>query len=166
MFREMRRKRQMLSIDECIGILKKGTSGVLALMGDDDYPYAVPISYVYYNSKLYFHGAKSGHKIDAIKKHTKASFCVIEQDNIIPEKYTTYFRSVIIFGNIHLMEDETEIKKAIEELAKKYYPDGNEVRHNAEIDREWKSLCMIEISIEHISGKEAIELVRSKQQIL
>ena len=86
----MRRKKQMLSVDECIEILNKGTSGVLALSGDHDYPYAIPISYVYCNSKLYFHGAKSGHKIDAISKCSKASFCVIDQDNITPEEYTTY----------------------------------------------------------------------------
>ncbi len=162
MFREMRRKKQMLSIDECIEILHKGTSGVLALLGDHDYPYAVPISYVYCNAKLYFHSAKSGHKIDAIKKSSKASFCVIDQDNIIPEEYTTYFRSVIAFGQIHVMENETEIKKAIEDLAKKYYPDDNETGRNAEIERGWNRLCMIELSIDHLSGKEAIELVKAK----
>lgn len=163
MFREMRRKKQMLSVDECIEILNKGTSGVLALLGDHDYPYAIPISYVYCNSKLYFHGAKSGHKIDAINKCSKASFCVIDQDNIISEEYTTYFRSVIAFGNIHIMENEIEIKKAIEDLAKKYSPANNETERNAEIEKEWKLLCMMEFSIEHLSGKEAIELAKAKQ---
>ena len=81
MFREMRRKRQLLSDKESIEILENGTSGVLALLGDDEYPYAVPISYVYDNAKIYFHGAKTGHKIDAIRKCSKASFCVIEQDD-------------------------------------------------------------------------------------
>lgn len=100
MFREMRRKRQLLSEKESIDVLARGTAGVLALLGDDDYPYAVPISYVYNDSKLYFHGAKTGHKIDAIKECSKASFCVIDQDNIVPEEYTTYFRSVIAFGKI------------------------------------------------------------------
>lgn len=163
MFREMRRKKQMLSVDKCIEILNKGTSGVLALLGDHDYPYAIPISYVYCNSKLYFHGAKSGHKIDAINKCSKASFCVIDQDNIISEEYTTYFRSVIAFGNIHIMENEIEIKKAIEDLAKKYSPANNETERNAEIEKEWKLLCMMEFSIEHLSGKEAIELAKTKQ---
>ena len=163
MFREMRRKKQMLSVDECIEILNKGTSGVLALLGDHNYPYAIPISYVYCNSKLYFHSAKSGHKIDAINKCSKASFCVIDQDNIIPEEYTTYYRSVIAFGNIHIMENDMEIEKAIDSLANKYYPAGNETERNAEIEKEWKLLCMIEFSIEHLSGKEAIELTKAKQ---
>lgn len=159
MFRKMRRKRQKLSIEKTIEVLRRGTSGVLALLGDDDYPYAVPVSYVYYDSRLYFHGAKSGHKIDAIKKCNKASFCVIDKDTVVPEEYTTYFRSVIAFGKIRIIEDESEIREAIEMLAKKYYPDGSEDERNLEIDREWNPLCMIKFSIEHLSGKEAIELV-------
>lgn len=103
MFREMRRKKQILSEKECVEILEKGTVGVLGLLGDNDYPYAVPISYVYYNSKLFFHGAKNGHKIDAIPKCSKASFCVIDQDHIVPEECTTYFRSDIAFGKIHII---------------------------------------------------------------
>lgn len=163
MFRELRRKRQELSLEESLDILNKGTSGVLALLGDNDYPYTVPISYVYDNAELYFHGAKNGHKIDALRKHDKASFCVISQDKIIPEEYTTYFRSVIVFGKIRIMEDETAMKKAIQALAIKYYPSDSETERQKVINREWKPLCMIELSIEHISGKEAIELVKAKQ---
>ena len=77
MFREMRRKRQALSKEACEQILKDGKTGVLALLGDDDYPYTVPLNYCYENGKLYFHCAKSGHKIDAVKKCAQASFCVI-----------------------------------------------------------------------------------------
>lgn len=163
MFRKMRRKKQMLSEKECIKILAKGTAGVLALLGDDDYPYAVPISYVYHNSKLFFHGAKSGHKIGAIKKCSKASFCVIDQDDIMPKEYTTYFRSVIAFGKVHIMEDEKEMKNAIKLLAVKYDPNDTETNRNTAINREWKPLCMIELDIEHLSGKEAIELTKTKQ---
>lgn len=163
MFREMRREKQMLSVEECVNILNGGTAGVLALLGDNDYPYAVPISYVYHDSKLYFHCAKSGHKIDAIRKHSRASFCVIDQDIVIPEKYTTCYRSVIAFGRIRIMENEAEIKDAIVDLAKKYYPDDNETNRSIEIDRAWKALCMIEFSVEHLSGKEGIELLRMRK---
>jgi len=69
MFREMRRKKQLLPEDACIAILQKGTSGVLAVLGDDGYPYAVPLSYVYHAGKLYFHCAKAGHKLDAIQSN-------------------------------------------------------------------------------------------------
>jgi len=163
MFREMRRKKQLLSLEESIEILGRGTSGVLALLGDDDYPYAVPLSYVYYDSKIYFHGAQSGHKMDALKKCEKASFCIIDRDYIVPEEYTTYFRSVIAFGKVRVLENENEKRNAIEKLAIKYAPDDNANGRQQAIDREWKPLCMFELSIEHMTGKEAIELVKMKQ---
>lgn len=159
MFREMRRKKQRLSKEECDRILYNGTSGVLALHGDDGYPYAVPVSYVYDGEKLLFHSAKNGHKIDAIIKNAAASFCVIDQDQIVPEEYTTYFRSIIAFGRIRILEDDTEKRSAIEKLAVKYAPDDTAENRNNAIDREWKLLCMMEMEIEHLTGKQAIEMI-------
>ena len=98
MFREMRRKKQVLSKEECELVLERGTSGVLAVLGEGGYPYAVPLSYVYADGKIVFHCAKQGHKLDAIAKNDKVSFCVVDLDDIQPERYTTYFRSVIAFG--------------------------------------------------------------------
>lgn len=164
MFREMRRKKQKLSKEECERILYDGTSGVLALHGDDGYPYTVPISYVYDGEKLWFHSAKSGHKIDAVLKNNKASFCVIDQDQIVPEEYTTYFRSVIAFGRIHIAEDDTEKRSAIEKLALKYSPDDTDENREKAIEREWNPLCILEMEIEHLSGKQAIELERMKSK--
>ena len=158
MFREMRRNKQILSNEESINILKNGNLGVLALLGDEDYPYAVPISYVYDNSKIYFHSAKTGHKTDAIKKYSKASFCVIDQDNVIPEEYTTYYRSVIAFGKVRIIEDEKEVRESIEKLAIKYHPKDSEENRNREIYRAWDSFSMIEFSVEHMTGKKAREL--------
>ena len=112
MFREMRRNKQQLSCEECEEILRKSTAGVLAVSGDDGYPYAVPLSYVYCDNKIYFHSAKSGHKIDGIKNNSKVSFCVIAKDEIIPEKFTTYFRSVIVFGKARILESMDEILPA------------------------------------------------------
>ena len=164
MFREMRRKKQLLSADESIEILTNATSGVLALSGDNDYPYAVPLSYVYDDGKIYFHSAKSGHKLDSLKRNSKASFCVIAQDEIVPEEYTTYFRSVIVFGTIHIIEDDKEKYDAIEKLAMKYAPeDSAENRKNA-VQKDWQPLCMMEMTIEHMTGKEAIELKRAKSE--
>lgn len=161
MFRELRRKRQLLPPNECVQILETGTSGVLAVSGDDGYPYAVPLSYVYCDSKIYFHCAKSGHKLDAVMRDPKVSFCVIDQDLIVPEEYTTYFRSVIVFGKIKILAEDTEKRAAIEKLAAKYSPMQEEGRKN-EIDKEFPALCMLELSIEHMSGKEAIELAKKK----
>ena len=103
MFREMRRKKQALSNEENLAILMRGTSGVMAVSGDDDYPYAVPLSYVYHDSKIYFHCAASGHKLDAMRRNPKVSFCVIDRDEVIPQEYTTYFRSVIVFGTVRIL---------------------------------------------------------------
>lgn len=162
MFREMRRKKQIISMEKSTAVLTHGTSGVLALLGDNDYPYAVPISYVYDGAYIYFHCAKAGHKLDAIKRNNKASFCVIDKDEVIPEEYTSYFRSVIVFGTIRIIENEQEKRDATEKLALKYAPDDTTDHRKAAIDREWGPLCMLEMTIEHLTGKEAIELVQAK----
>lgn len=159
MIREMRRKKQLLSHDECINVLLKGTSGVLAVLGDDDYPYAVPMSYVYDNEKIYFHCAKVGHKLDAIKNHSKVSFCVIDQDHIVPEEYTTYFRSVIVFGKARILTDRNEINQSIKILAKKYHPTDTKQHRDEMIDKEIQAMCMFVIEIDLMTGKQAIELV-------
>ena len=163
MFRNMRRSKQVLSQEDSIAVLEKATSGVLAVSGDDDYPYAVPVSFVYADGKIFFHCAKSGHKLEAIARNSKVSFCVIDEDKIVPEEYTTYFRSVIAFGKARILEEEAEKRSAIEKLAAKYTPD-DEAGRLAEIDKEFKALCMVEIAIEHLSGKEAIEFVKAKQK--
>lgn len=157
MFREMRRKKQEMSESMNMKVLQDGTSGVLALLGDDDYPYALPINYVFHEGKIYFHSAKSGHKIDAIRGHDKVSFCVTDYEEIVPEKYTAYFRSVIAFGKIRILEKEDEIRHAIEVLAERFFPE-DETGRREEIERSWDRLCMIELSVEHMTGKQAIEL--------
>ena len=131
---------------------------------NEDYPYAFPISYVYDGEKIFFHSAKSGHKLDAINRNPKASFCVISQDLIVPEEYTTYFRSVIAFGRIRILEEDSEKRAAIEKLAAKYSPGETAENRSQTIEREWNPLCMLEMTIDHLTGKEAIELVRKKKQ--
>lgn len=163
MFREMRRKKQQLSPEECAQILQQGTSGVLALAGDDGYPYAVPLSYVYDGQTVYFHSAKTGHKIDAAARDPKASFCVIAQDDVLPEKFTTCFRSVIVFGKIRILTDEAEKRTAIEKLALRYSPHVPEKDREAEIAREWPAFCILALEPEQISGKEGLELVRRRE---
>ena len=160
MFRQMRRKNQILSQEESIAILQNGTTGTLAVLGDDDYPYAVPINYFYEDNKIYFHGAKAGHKIDAIKKHNKVSFCVVAQDDIITEKFTTYFKSVIAFGTARIIEDDAEKRSAIEKLTVKFTPDQTEQKRSEAIEKEFPALGMVEMTIEHMTGKQALELIK------
>lgn len=160
MFREMRRNKQLLTTKEIDAIMEKCTNGVLSCLGDDDYPYSVPLSFVYFNHKIYIHSAKSGHKIDAIEKHPKVSFAVIEEDVIVSKEYTTYFRSVIAFGKARVVEGE-EGKEAFMALVKKYSGDQPEEEQHKEVEG-CKHAYVIAIDVEHITGKEAIELVRAK----
>jgi len=108
MLRKMRRQAQDLSPADCAEILEKGSSGVLAVSDGGGYPYAVPLSYVYADGRIIFHSAPEGHKIDALKNCPKASFCVIGTDEVIPEKYTTKYKSVIVFGTARIIADKDE----------------------------------------------------------
>lgn len=157
----MRRSRQQLTRPECDAILSMATSGTLALLGDNGYPYAVPISYVYADGKLYFHSAKAGHKVDAVKGHDKASFCVIAADEVHPSEFTTYFRSVIAFGRIRIIESEDECRYAASLLGARYNP-GNEAGLQEELEKGLSHLLMLRLDIEHLTGKEAIELASKK----
>ena len=161
-FRPMRRSRQLLSENETIAILERGTHGVLAVLGDEGYPYTVPLSYLYADGKLYFHGANVGHKLDALAACGKASFCVVDQDQVIPEEYTTYFRSAVCFGQARLVEDKEEALRIVALIAAHYRP-GFEVERARAIANESKTLGVIEFTIEHMTGKEAIELVRARK---
>jgi uncharacterized protein len=158
-FRGMRRKRQELSETQTVAMLESCTSGVLAVQGDDDYPYAVPLSYAYEDGKLFFHAAKAGHKMDAIERNDKVSFCVIAADDVVQSTFTTHFRSVIVFGRARVLTDDGEKRHALECLAKKYSPDYLAAA-DAEIEGEWKRVCAIEFAIEQMTGKAAIEIIK------
>lgn len=162
MFREMRRKRQLLSPELTKEVLAKGITGVLGVLGDEGYPYTVPLNYVYEDDTIYFHCAKAGHKLDAIRNDQKVSFCVIDQEQIVPEKFTTYFRSAIAFGRASEVTEDEEKFRIMRLLNHKYAP-GLDEAGDKEIKREWNILCVIKIEIEHLTGKEAIELVKQSQ---
>ncbi len=157
---KMRRENQLLSEKDTIAVLERGTNGVLAIQGIDGYPYAVPLSYVYCEDKIYFHGAKVGHKIEAIQKSGKASFCVVDKDEIVSKEYTTYFRSVIAFGEIRILEDEFQKKEALKKLAMKYSSDMGEEAFEKVMEKSFQAVAVIEFSIAYMTGKEAIELVK------
>lgn len=162
MFREMRRKKQLLSAEDTTAVLNRCTNGILACLGDEDYPYAVPLSYVYHNDKLYFHSAKAGHKVDAILKNPKVSFAVVDEDTIVGNEYTTYFRSVVAFGKARLVEGE-EWLEGFKALVEKYSGDMPEDAKHKEITGCTQSL-IIAIDVDHLTGKEAIEFVNAKKK--
>jgi len=160
MFREMRRCKQLLSMEDTIAVMERCTNGVLACLGDEGYPYAVPVSYVYFDNRIYFHSAKKGYKIDSIMKYPKVSFAVIDEDTIVSKEYTSYFRSVIAFGKARIV-DEDERLEAFGALVEKYAGDQSEEANKMEIAKCTQA-CIIAIDVEHITGKEAIEYVRAR----
>ena len=160
MFREMRRNKQLLSAADTVAVLNRCTNGILACHGDEGYPYAVPVSFVFSEGKIYFHSAKSGHKVDAILQNPKVSFAVVDEDTIVSAEYTSYFRSAIAFGQARIVEGE-ERRAAFAALVEKYSGDQPTEAKQHEIARCDHAL-IIAIDIEHLTGKEAIELVRAK----
>lgn len=160
MFRQMRRSAQQLSEAESIDILRRGTSGVLAVQGDGGYPYAVPLSYLHAERRLYFHCATSGHKLDALARDARASFCVIDRDEVLPERFTTAYRSVIVFGRARILNDAGEKRRAIELLTEKYAPEYM-TEGRREIERTFSRFHIIGLTIEHMSGKQAREFLNA-----
>ncbi len=160
MFRVMRRIRQQLTPEENEKILQRGSFGVLAVLGDDGWPYTVPMSYVWHDGAIYLHCAFAGHKLDAIRACSKVSFCVVDRDEVVPEEYTTYYRSVVVFGHAVELPDCGEGRAALAALADKYHPTGAPEARTRRIDRQMPALRILRIDPEHVTGKQSIELTR------
>ncbi len=153
MFREMMRKKQQLSHEECIEILKTELRGVLSVLGDDDYPYGMPINHYYCeeDGKLYFHGGKKGHKIDAMKRHEKASFCVYDEGFRKEGEWALNIKSVIVFGRIEFVQDREMVYRISEELSRKFTDDEEYIQY--EIQHSGPGTLMFALVPEHITGK-------------
>ncbi len=160
MFRAMRRGKQLLSKHLTEAVMARCSNGVLACLGDNDYPYAVPLNYVYHDNTIYFHSAKAGHKIDAVLKDPRVSFAMVDEDTIVSEEYTSYFRSVIAFGRARIVEGQ-EWFTAFEALVEKYSADQPAETKRREIEG-CRSSLIIAIDVEHLTGKEAKEYVDKK----
>ena len=154
MFREMRRHGQQLPESECAEILRREPRGVLAVLGDDGYPYTVPLDFVYDDGKLYFHCAGEGHKLDAIRRCDKATFCVMDAGERRPGEWWLTFRSVIVFGRVRVLDDRAEVLERVRALGLKYAaPDYVET----ELQRDGKRVECLELTVEHMTGKRVRE---------
>ena len=157
MERKMRRFKQLLSNEAVTEILNNATNGILSLIDSDGAPYGVPISYFYDGDKcIYFDCAVKGHKIECIETNGYCSFCVIGQDLIMPDEFTSYFRSVIVKGKIHVVTDRDEMIKGLLLLCEKYSPG---LDPDAEISKCINHVAVLRLDIDSMTGKEAIELV-------
>ena len=153
MFRKMRRFKQQISNDECIAVLKNTKRGVLSLIGDDGYPYGIPIDHWYCeeDGKIYFHGAKEGHKIDAIKACDKASYCVYDEGYRKEGDWALNIKSVITFGRIRFVDDEDTARKICTEITRKFTDDEEYLQK--ELTNAFPSVQCLELTPEHMTGK-------------
>jgi len=153
MFREMRRQKQALTDDECIEVLKTQTRGVLAVAGDDDYPYCVPINH-YYNDadgRIYFHGGLVGHRVDAVKKHDKVCFTVFDKGFVKQGDWALTVKSVVVFGRIKIVEDFDTAMQLCRQLCYKFTTDEGYI--SEEIQKCAKATLVMQLEIEHMTGK-------------
>lgn len=151
MFRKMRRFKQQMTDEEAQAVLERRTDGVLGVIGDDGYPYTVPVNYIFEDGKILFHCALSGHKLDAIRQNPKVSFCVIDENMLDRKNFATYYSSVICFGHAHVIEKDEERIEACRRFCTKMYPYADAVE--AEIAKHPNAFNMVEIQIDHITGK-------------
>lgn len=165
MFRKMRRFKQQLTQEEAEQILKTAQTGVLAVHGDDGYPYTVPVNHVYENGKIAFHCAKEGHKIDAIRRNDKVSFCVVAEDTVMPKERSTAYISVIAFGRARIVDDEDGLRKIATAIGKKFAPDFPEdcAAEIEEVLAANRMLC-VEITVEHLTGKCGRQVLLRRQE--
>lgn len=157
MFREMRRKKREINITAAENLLQTERRGVLAVNGDGGYPYAIPINFIYdkEEQKIYFHGARTGHKVDALRACDKICFTVYGNETVRDEAWAPFMQSVVVFGRCRLINDELKSTELLKKLALKYFP--NEQTVDEEIAKSGKVAQVFEIEIEHLSGKEVQE---------
>ncbi len=153
MFRELGRRKQQLSQEECIRILAEETRGVLSVLGDDDYPYGMPMNHYYHEAdgKLYFHCGKAGHRLDALRKHDKVSFCVMDRGTREEGSWIWHVKSVIVFGRIEVVDDMERITDIAARLSRKFTQD--EAYIQKEIEQYAKGTLLLVLTPEHICGK-------------
>ena len=157
MFRRMARIKQQIPDEECIRILKEQKRGVLSVLGDDGYPYGVPLNH-WYNEEdgcLYFHGGMQGHKIDALKKCDKVSFCVLDDGYRKEGDWALTFKSVIVFGKVRFVEDHAEALDICRKLSLKFLQDTAEIE--AMIQRSGSRVLCFALVPEHMTGKQVHE---------
>lgn len=157
MFRPMRRANRAIPEEAAKELLFQSRRGVLAVNGEDGYPFAIPVNYFYEEEagKIYFHGAKTGQKVDALKRSDKVCFTVYGNEHFEPGEWAPYVQSTVVFGRCRLVDDPAMTEAKVRELALKYYPSNEEIEE--EIRKALKGVQLYEITIEHLTGKQIQE---------
>lgn len=163
MFRPMRRKAQQMSEADCLAVLARAQEGVLSVQGDDGYPYGVPVNFLYADGRIILHCAREGHKMDALRRSDKVSFCVVDERTVVPSEYSTAYRSVILFGRARVVEEAEAMIPLLDALAARFVPDGPDARR-AYIDKYLRGVAVVEIAVEHMTGKEGRLLMQKRTE--
>lgn len=151
MFKEMRRKDRLLEKADALDILKKCSYGVLSMVSPNGHAYGVPLSYVYVNDSIYFHCALEGSKLENIQNNNNVSFCVVGDTLVLPDKFSTNYESVVVFGTameVHDDEKNEALLAFIDKYASQFLEKGKEYIHNA-----GSKTKVIKLNIEHMTGK-------------
>ncbi len=153
MFRQMRRFKQQISREECVRILKEQPRGVLSMLGDDGYPYGIPMDHWYSEkeNRLFFHCAKVGHKLDAISAYDKVSYCVMDSGYREEGDWALHINSVVVFGRMRVVEDEEKKREICTNMVRKFTDDEEYLQK--ELTNAFPRVCCLELDIEHMSGK-------------
>lgn len=157
MFRPMRRMKRAISDEDARGLLAEGRRAVLAVNGEDGYPFAFPIDYRFDAdaNKIYFHGAKAGQKVDALRRSDKVCLTVMGNERLEDGEWAPYVQSVVVFGRCRLVDDAAKTEAEVRRLALKYYPSAEEVER--ELEKYLSAVQLYEIEIEHLTGKQVQE---------
>ena len=157
MFRELLRKSKKLPLEECIALLERETRGVLSVAGDEGYPYGMPMNH-FYNAAdgcIYFHCGRRGHRLDALQRSDKVSFCVCEGGTREGDGWALTVRSVIVFGRVAIVDDESEVRRIADPLCRKFTQDNAYIAK--EIEQNVKATLLLKLTPEHICGKRVVE---------
>ena len=157
MFRELLRKSNEISKEECISILKTEKRGVLSVCGDNGYPYGMPVNHWYNeeDGKIYFHCGKTGHRLDALKKDSKVSFCVYDEGHRKADFWALNIKSVIVFGKVEIIDDADMIADISAKLSRKFTGDESYIQR--EIEQSAHNTLLLCLKPEHICGKLVVE---------
>ena len=157
MFRQLTRKNKQISDENCIKLLKNETRGVLSVLGDNDYPYGMPMNHWYneQDGKIYFHSGKTGHRTDSLNRYNKVSFCVYNTGYCNEGEWALNVESVIVFGKIEIIDDLNEIIDITTKLSHKFTADDEYIKK--EIELYAKDTILLCLTPEHICGKSVKE---------
>lgn len=157
MFRELLRKNKALSMYECVEILKNETRGVLSVLGDEGYPYGMPMNHWFNeeDGKIYFHCGNTGHRLDALRKYDKVSFCTYDKGYRNQGEWALHVKSVIVFGRVEIIDDIGKIADITTKLSHKFTQD--EAYIQKEIEMHGHRTLLLQLTPEHVCGKMVTE---------